>query len=55
MDGIFTDDELKADQTAPDAELTPQEPAEQGGQDRPRGPDGKFLPTKEETERSGCC
>jgi hypothetical protein len=53
MDGIFTHDELEADQAAPDAELTPQEPAEQGGQDRPRGPDGKFLPTKDGAAAEG--
>jgi hypothetical protein len=47
-DGIFTPDELEADQAGPAAELPAHEPAEQGGQDRARGPDGKFLP-KEET------
>lgn len=48
MDGIFTDEELKATEATPDTELTPHEPAEQGGEGRARGPDGKFLP-KEET------
>lgn len=47
MDGIFTDEELKADEATPATELTPEQPAEQGGQDRPRGPDGKFLPKDE--------
>lgn len=47
-DGIFTEDELKADEAGPAAELPALDPAEQGGQDQARGPDGKFLP-KEET------
>jgi hypothetical protein len=47
MDGIFTDEEIKANEATQATELTPQEPAEQGGQDRPRGPDGKFLPKEE--------
>lgn len=46
-DNIFTDEELKAQETGADTELTPHEPAEQGGQDRARGPDGKFLPKEE--------
>jgi hypothetical protein len=47
MDGIFTDEEIKANEATQATELTPHEPAEQGGQDRPRGPDGKFLPKDE--------
>jgi hypothetical protein len=52
MDSIFSEDELKAQEAAPDAEIEQHEPAEQGGQDRPRGPDGKFLP-KEDPDASG--
>jgi len=33
---------LKATEVRPDPELTPHEPAEQGGEGRARGPDGKF-------------
>jgi hypothetical protein len=47
IDGIFTPDELEADQAGPAAELPAHDPAEQGGQDRARGPDGKFLPKEE--------
>lgn len=49
-DNIFTDEELKAQETGADAELTPHEPAEQGGQDHPRGPDGKFKAKEEPAE-----
>lgn len=47
MDGIFTEDELKAQEAAPDAELPAVEPVEQGGEGQPRGLDGKFKPKEE--------
>jgi hypothetical protein len=50
MDSIFSEDELKAQEAAPDAEIEQHEPAEQGGQDRPRGPDGKFVPKEDSAE-----
>jgi hypothetical protein len=47
--GIFTDEELKAEQQGPEVTATPeaeQQAAEEQGQ--PRGPDGKFAPKAEE-------
>lgn len=49
-DGIFTDEEIKAEQTGATDVATAEEQAhaEAERQDRPRGPDGKFLPKEEE-------
>jgi hypothetical protein len=50
--GIFTDEELKAEQQGPEVTATPeaeQQAAEEQGQ--PRGPDGKFAPKAEEARR----
>jgi hypothetical protein len=48
-DGIFTEDELKAEQTgiADGATVEEQEQAEKDRQEPARGPDGKFLPKEE--------